>query len=139
MGFINNYFFLPLTIETMNKLKILFNSSLPVTTPALTEILHREKVNVSKTYFNKYNELFVLCNSADDLDTLFSSGFNSELEAVRCKPFCLLTSKPRDHSYCRDVMIRYLIKEKKILKVKSRSRMIVLKCRKFSSIIAQKI
>ena len=86
MGFINKTFFLHLTIETMNKVKILFNRSRPVTTPALTEILHREKVNVSKTYFNKYNELFVLCNSSDDLDTPFSSGFISELEAVGCKP-----------------------------------------------------
>ena len=85
MGFINNSFFLQLTIETMNKVKILFNSSRPVTTPALTEILHREKVNVSKTYFNKYNELFLLCNSSDDLDTLFFSGCISELEAVGCK------------------------------------------------------
>ena len=72
-------------IETMNMVKILFNSSWPVTTPALTEIL-RKKVNVSKTYFNKYNELFMLCNSSDDLDTLFSSGCISELESVRCKP-----------------------------------------------------
>ena len=70
----------------MNKVKILFNCSQPVTTPALTEILHHEKVNLSKTYFNKYNELFVLCNSSDDLDTLFSSGCISELEAVGCKP-----------------------------------------------------
>ena len=28
----------------------------------------------------------MLCNSSDDLDTLFSSGCISELEAVRCKP-----------------------------------------------------
>ena len=103
----------------MNKVKILFNSSRPVTTPALTEILHREKVNVSTTYFNKYNELFVLCNTADDLDIPFSSGCISQLEAVGANPFCILTSKRRDHSYCGDVMIRYLIKEKKILKVKS--------------------
>ena len=70
----------------MNKVKILFNSIRPVTTPGLTEVLHHEKVNVSKTYFNKYNELFVLCNSSDDLDTLFSSGCISELEAAGCKP-----------------------------------------------------
>ena len=31
----------------MNKVKILFNSGRPVTTPALTEILHREKMNAS--------------------------------------------------------------------------------------------
>ena len=55
LGFINNSFFLPLTIETINKVKILFNGTLPVTTPALTEIFHREKANVSKTYLNKYN------------------------------------------------------------------------------------
>ena len=123
----------------MNKIKVLFNSSRPVTTPALTEILHLENVNVSKTYFNKYNELFVLCNSSDDLDTLFSSGCISERRQWGANPFCLLTSKRRDHSYGGDVMIRYLIKEKKILKVKSRSKMIVLKCRKFSSIMAQKL
>ena len=114
----NNYFFLQLIIETMNKVKILFNSSRPVTTPALTEILHCEKVNVSKTYFNKYNELFMLCNSSDDLDTLFSSGCISELEAVGANPFCLLILKQKDHSYSGNVMIRHLIKEKKILKVK---------------------
>ena len=49
------------------------------------EILHHEKVNVSKTYFNKYNELFVLCNSSDDQDTHFFSGCISELEAEGCK------------------------------------------------------
>ena len=70
----------------MNKVKILFNSSRPVNIPALNEILHHEKVNVCKTYFNKYNALFILCNSSDDLDTLFSSGCISELEAVGCEP-----------------------------------------------------
>ena len=70
----------------MRKIKILFNSSRPVTTPALNEILHHDKVNASKTYFNKYNELFMLCNSTDDLDTIFPSGCMSELEAVGCKP-----------------------------------------------------
>ena len=63
----------------------MFNSSRPVTTPAFNEILHHEKFNVSKTYFNKYNEL-VLWNSSDDIDTLFSSGYISELEAVGRKP-----------------------------------------------------
>ena len=80
-------------IETMNKVKILFNSSQPVTTPSLTEIHHREKINVSKTYFNKYNELFMLFNSSDDLDTLFCSGSISELETAGANPFCLLISK----------------------------------------------
>ena len=71
----------------MNKVKILFNSSRPVATPVLTEIfLYHEKVNVSKTYLNKYNEFFVLCNSSDDLYTVFSSGCISELEAAGCKP-----------------------------------------------------
>ena len=55
----------------INKVKVLFNSSQPVTTPELSEILHHEKVNVSKTYFNKYKELFVLCNSEEDLDAIF--------------------------------------------------------------------
>ena len=32
------------------------------------------------------DHIFVLCNSSDDLDTLFSSGCISELEAVGCKP-----------------------------------------------------
>ena len=99
--FINNYFFLPLTIETMNKVKILFNRTRPVTTPALTEILQREKVNVSKTYINKYNELFVLCNSSDDLETLFSSGCISELEAVGCKPIL-----PPDLKVKRSLILR---------------------------------
>ena len=56
----------------INKVKVLFNSSQPVTTPELNEIFHHEKVKVSKTYFNKYNELFVLCNSEEDLDAIFS-------------------------------------------------------------------
>ena len=73
----------------MNRVKILFNSSRPVTTAALNEILHREKVNIFKTYFNKYNkynELFMLCNSSDYLDALFSPSCISELETVGCKP-----------------------------------------------------
>ena len=94
----------------MNKVKKLFNSSQPVTTSALTEILHHDEVIFSKTYFNKYNEIFVLCNSSDDLNTLFSSGCISELEAVRCKPILPPNLKRRDHSYCGNVMIRYLIK-----------------------------
>ena len=90
----------------MNKVKILFNSSRPVTTPALTEI-HCEKVNVSKTYFNKYTELFMLCNSTDDLDTLFSSGCISELEAVGCKPILPPDLKAKRSLIRGDVMIRY--------------------------------
>ena len=81
-------------VETMDKVKILFDSSLPVTTPALNETLHHEKVNVSKTYFNKLNELFMLCNSSNDLDTLFSSGGISELEAVGWKSFLPPHHKP---------------------------------------------
>ena len=85
----------------MNKVKILSNSNRPVTTTALTEILHREKVNVSKIYFDKYIELFVLCNSSDDLDTLFSSGCISELEAAGCKPILLPDLKAK-----RSLMLR---------------------------------
>ena len=88
-------------IETMNKVKILFNYTWPVTTPALTEFLHRKKVNVSKTYYNKYNEIFVLCNSSDGLDTLFSSGCISELEAVGCKPIL-----PPDLKVKRSLVLR---------------------------------
>ena len=57
----------------INKVKVLFNSSQPVTTPELNEILDHEKINVSTTYFNKYNNFFVLCNSEEDLDALFSA------------------------------------------------------------------
>ena len=39
-----------------------------------------------KHYFNKYNELFVLCNSAEDLDALFSATCISKLHTVGCKP-----------------------------------------------------
>ena len=85
----------------MNKVKILFNSSRHVTTPALTEILHREKEKVSKTYFNKYNELFVLCDSSEDLDTMFSSGCIWELEAVGCKPIL-----PPDLKVKRSLILR---------------------------------
>ena len=70
----------------INKVKVLFNSSQPVTTPELNEILHRGKVKVSKTYFNKYNELLVLCNSEEDLDALFSATSISKLYTVGCKP-----------------------------------------------------
>ena len=70
----------------INKVKVLFSSGQPVTTPELNEILHHKKVNVSKTYFNKYNELFVLCNSEEDLDALFSATCISKLYSVGCKP-----------------------------------------------------
>ena len=91
----------------MNKFNILFNSSLPVTTPALNEILHHEKVNVSKTHFNKYNELFVLCNSSDDLDTLFLPIVVSQNSRHwGANPSCLLISKRKYQSYTNDVMIR---------------------------------
>ena len=63
----------------INKVKVLFNSSQTVTTPELNEILHHEKVNGSKTYFNKYKELFVLCNSEEDLDGIFSETCISKL------------------------------------------------------------
>ena len=43
-------------------------------------------MNVSKTYFNKYNELFVLCKSDEDLDDLFSATCTSKLYTVGCKP-----------------------------------------------------
>ena len=85
----------------MNKVKILFNSRRPFTTLALNEIIHNEKVNVSKTYFNKCNELFVLCNSSDELDTLFSSGCISDLEAVGFKPIL-----PPDLKVKRSVILR---------------------------------
>ena len=85
----------------MNRVKILFNSSRPVTAPALNEILHREKVKVSKTHFNKYNELFVLCNSSDDLDALFSPSCFSELETLGCKPILPLDVKAK-----RSVILR---------------------------------
>ena len=100
------FFFLALKVDTMNKVRILFKSRRLVTTPAVNLIFHHEKVNVYKTYFNKCNEHFVLCNSSDDLDTLFSSSCISELEAVECKPFCLLISKRNDQSYCCDVINR---------------------------------
>ena len=88
----------------MNKVKILFNSRRPFTTPALNEIFHHEKVNVSKTYSNKYNKLFVLCNSSHYLDTLLhlvASGCRSEMHLVASQtwrhwgsnPFCFLISK----------------------------------------------
>ena len=64
-------------------------------------LIHCEKVNVSKTYSNKYNELFMLCNSSDDLDTLFSSGCISELEAVGCKPIL-----PPDLKVKRSLILR---------------------------------
>ena len=59
---------LQLLFSMINMVKEMFNRRMPVTSPELNEILHHEKVNVSTTYFNKYNELFVLCYSAEDLD-----------------------------------------------------------------------
>ena len=120
---------------------VLFNSSQPVTTPELNEILHHEKVNVSKTYFNKYNELFLLCNSEEDLDALFSATCISKLYTVGCKPVL-----PPDLKAKRSVILlnsgevikRYLIRKKKILKLKSSSRMFVLECGIFSSMIVRK-
>ena len=84
----------------MNKVKTLFKSSRPVTTLALNA-LHHETVNVSKTYFNKYNKLFLLCNSSDDLDTIFFSHCILELEAVGCKPIL-----PPDLTAKRSVILR---------------------------------
>ena len=139
MGFINNSFFLPLTIETMNKVKILFNSSRPVTTPTLTKILHREKMNVSKTYFNKYNELFVLCTSSDDLDTLFSSCCILELEAVGCKPILPPDLKAKRSLILQRCDDQILNQREEDIKSEIKNKIIVLKCRKFSSKIVPKI
>ena len=121
----------------INKVTVLFKSSHPVTTPELNEIIHHEKVNVSKTNFNKYNELFVLCNSEEDLDALFSATCISKLYSG-ANGFCLLISKQKDLSYSVDVITRYLIRKKKILHLKSRSRMLVLECRIFSSMLVRK-
>ena len=52
-------------------------------------------------YFNKFNELFVLCNSSDALDTLFSSGCISELDAVVRKPIL-----PPDLKVKRSLILR---------------------------------
>ena len=84
----------------INKVKVLVNSSQPVTTPELNEIL-QEKVNVSKTYFNKYNEIFVLCNSEEDLDAIFSETCISKLYTVGCKP-----ALPPDLKAKRSVILR---------------------------------
>ena len=121
----------------INKVKALFNSSQPVTTPELNEILHHEKVNVSKTYFNKYNELFVLCNSEADLDAIFSETCISKLYTVGANRFCLRISKQKDPSYSVGVITRYLIRKNKILNLKSRSKMLVSECGIFSSMIIQ--
>ena len=85
----------------INKVKVLFNSSQSVTTPEHNDILHHEKVNVSKTYFNKYNELFVLCNSEEDLDAVFSAMCISKLFTVGCKPVL-----PPDLKAKRSVILR---------------------------------
>ena len=100
----------------MNKVKILFNRRRPVTTPALNKILHGEKVNVSKTYFNKYNELFVLCNSSAELDTLFSSACISELEAVGCKLILPPDLKAKRSLILRRCDDQILNREKNLLK-----------------------
>ena len=70
----------------IKKVKVLFICSQPVPTPELNEILHHEKVNVSKTNFNKYNALFVLCNSEEDLYAFLAATFISKLYTVGCKP-----------------------------------------------------
>ena len=56
------------------------------------------------------------------------------VEGLGANLFCLLISKQKDLSFSGDVITRYLIKKKK-LKLKSRSRMFVLKCWIFSSTI----
>ena len=83
-------------------------------------------MNVSKTYFNKYNELFVLCNSEEDLDAIFSATCISKLHTVGCKPVLPPDLKAKDPSYSVDVITRYLIRKKKILNLKPRSRMLAL-------------
>ena len=52
--------------------------------------------------------------------------------------FCLLISKQKDLSYSVDVITRYLIRKNKILNLKLRSRMFVLECLIFSSMIVRK-
>ena len=89
------------SVSMINKVKVLFNNSQKVTTPALNEILHHEKVNVFKTYFNKYTEIFVLCNSEEDLDALFSATCISKLYTVGCKPVL-----PPDLKAKRSVILR---------------------------------
>ena len=79
----------------------MFNSSQKITTIELNKILHHEKVNVSKTYFNKYKELFVLCNSEEDLDAIFSETCISKLYTVGCKPVL-----PPDLKAKRSVILR---------------------------------
>ena len=52
--------------------------------------------------------------------------------------FCLRISKKKDPSCSADVSTRYLIRKKKILNLKSRSKMLVLECGIFSSMKIQK-
>ena len=122
----------------INKVKVLFNSSKPVTTPELEEILHHEKVNVSKTYFNKYKEL-LWCATLKKISMLFFLKRASQnCTQSGANRFCLRISKQKDPSYSVDVITRYLIRKNKILNLKSRSKMLVSECRIFSSMIIQK-
>ena len=52
--------------------------------------------------------------------------------------FRLQISKQKDPSYSLDVITRYSIRKKKILNLKSRSRIVVSECGRFSSMIIQK-
>ena len=96
-----------LQFSIINKVKVLFNSSQPVTTPELIETLYHEKVNVTKTYFNKYNDSFVLCNYADDLAVLFSPTCFSKLRTVVCKQGLLqLQARVSANGVLKDCVIK---------------------------------
>ena len=121
----------------MNKFKILLNSRQPVTTAELDEILHHEKVNVPKKRFNNYNEL-LRCATPQMISMLYSLPAASLKQRQWAEtPLCHLIQQ-KDPSYSGDVITKYLINNKKILKLKSKSRMFVLMCWKFLSIIVQK-
>lgn len=74
---------------------------------ALIVILYHEKVNVSKTYFDKHNKLFMLCNSSDDLDAPFSPADASQdwRQWGFSHPSCLLATQQKVPSYSGNEMM----------------------------------
>ena len=81
---------------------------------------------------------FLCCAIPQKISMIYSLSHASQncIESG-ANPFCLLISKQKYPSYSGDVITRYLIR-KKIYKLKSRSRMFLLKCRLFSSKFARK-
>ena len=123
----------------INKVKVLFNSSQPVT-------IHQNSMKffiMKKWMFLKHSSIntmnFLCCATPKKISMLFFLPRASQnCTQSGGNRFCLLIWKQKDPSYSVDVITRYLIRKKKILNLKSRSKMLILECKIFSCMIVRK-